>query len=62
MDLLIDRIDSKIGEILVVCDGKSLCALDYAGCEPRMTASLAVRYGRGRVSGATRRFSRRARP
>ncbi len=45
MNLLIDRIESEIGELLVVCDGESLCILDFAGCEPRMTASLAARYG-----------------
>ncbi len=46
MNLLIDRIESEIGELLLVCDGESLCALDYAGYEQRMTALFAARYGR----------------
>ena len=52
-ELLIDRIDSAIGTILVVSDGESLCALDYAGCEQRMMKLLHARYGRVRLREAT---------
>ena len=45
MNLLIDTIQSEIGDIVVVCDGESLCALDYGEYESRMTACLAARYG-----------------
>jgi methylated-DNA-[protein]-cysteine S-methyltransferase len=43
-ELLIDRIDSAIGEIMVVSDGESLCALDFADYEPRMIGLLNKRY------------------
>ncbi|MGR8919990.1 MAG: methylated-DNA--[protein]-cysteine S-methyltransferase [Gammaproteobacteria bacterium] len=45
MDLLIDRIDSPIGEILVVSDGKYLRALDFADYEDRMRSLLERQYG-----------------
>jgi methylated-DNA-[protein]-cysteine S-methyltransferase len=45
MELLIDRIDSAIGTLLLISDGKSLCALDYADYEQRMTRLLQARYG-----------------
>src|SRR5262249_12637471 len=38
--------DSPIGAILIVSDGFSLCALDYAGYEPRMLQLLHGRYQR----------------
>lgn len=44
-ELLIDKIDSEIGEILVVCDGENLCAIDFAGYEPRLKRLLEKRYG-----------------
>lgn len=45
MELLIDRIKSDLGQILVVCDGEALCALDFDDAEARMIASLEKRYG-----------------
>jgi methylated-DNA-[protein]-cysteine S-methyltransferase len=45
MNLLIDRIGSAIGTILVVSDGARLCALDYSGYEHRMMRLLRARYG-----------------
>lgn len=45
MNLLIDRVDSAIGTILVVSDGARLCALDYSGYEHRMMRLLRARYG-----------------
>lgn len=44
-ELLIDKIDSKIGEILVVSDGENLCALDFTDYEPRLMRLLEKRYG-----------------
>jgi methylated-DNA-[protein]-cysteine S-methyltransferase len=43
--LYADRIDSPIGTILIVSDGRALCAVDYRGYDHRMTAFLAARYG-----------------
>jgi hypothetical protein len=43
--LLIDKIDSEIGEILVVSDGESLSSLDFSDYEPRMMRLLEKRYG-----------------
>ena len=40
MELLIDRIDSALGKILLVSDGERLCALDYVGYENRMMTLL----------------------
>jgi methylated-DNA-[protein]-cysteine S-methyltransferase len=45
MELFFDRVESEIGEIVVVTDGQSLVALDYADYEPRMRKLLAARYG-----------------
>lgn len=42
--LLIDKINSQIGTILIVCDGEKLCALDFADCEQRMLKLLQKRY------------------
>ncbi|MGH7967056.1 MAG: methylated-DNA--[protein]-cysteine S-methyltransferase [Candidatus Binatia bacterium] len=44
MELLIDAIASAIGTILVVSDGASVCAVDYADCEDRMLRLLRRRY------------------
>jgi methylated-DNA-[protein]-cysteine S-methyltransferase len=44
-DLLLDRVGSPLGEILIVSDGRVLHALDYAGYETRMHALLRKRYG-----------------
>ncbi len=45
MELLIDRIPSPIGTILLVSDGTSLCSLDFADYETRLMALLHKRYG-----------------
>jgi methylated-DNA-[protein]-cysteine S-methyltransferase len=45
MKLLIDKINSAIGQILIVTDGEKLCALDFADYEPRMMKLLQKRYG-----------------
>jgi methylated-DNA-[protein]-cysteine S-methyltransferase len=44
MKFLIDRIPSPIGIILLVSDGESLCALDFADYEARMMGLLQKRY------------------
>ena len=49
IELDFDRVPSVIGDILLVSDGASLVALDYAGYEARMQALLAKRYGRFRL-------------
>ncbi|MGH9614351.1 MAG: methylated-DNA--[protein]-cysteine S-methyltransferase [Bryobacteraceae bacterium] len=43
-NLLLDRIESPIGTVLLVSDGESLCALDFDDCEERMNALLRKRY------------------
>jgi methylated-DNA-[protein]-cysteine S-methyltransferase len=45
MNLLIDRVESEIGVILVVSDGEALCALDFQDCETRLLQLLEKRYG-----------------
>ena len=45
MELLVDKINSEIGTILIVSDGEKLCALDFADCELRMMNLLKRRYG-----------------
>ena len=52
MRLLVDRVESPIGTILIVVDGNRLCALDYADCEERMLRLLARRYGEFRLIAA----------
>ena len=42
--LLIDRIDSPIGEIIIIVDNMRLCSLDYTGYEERMFKLLQQRY------------------
>ncbi len=44
MKLLIDRIPSPMGTMLLISDGSSLCALDFADCEARMLGLLQKRY------------------
>lgn len=44
-ELQLDRIDSPIGDILIVVDNQRLCSLDYADFEPRMMILLQRRYG-----------------
>jgi methylated-DNA-[protein]-cysteine S-methyltransferase len=43
--LYLDRLESPIGTLLLVSDGRALCALDYRGYDHRMTELLAARYG-----------------
>jgi methylated-DNA-[protein]-cysteine S-methyltransferase len=45
MKLLLDKISSEIGTILIVSDGEKLCALDFADYEQRMWKLLHKRYG-----------------
>jgi len=40
----LDRIMSPIGNVLIVTNDRSMCALDYEGCEHRMHRLLAERY------------------
>jgi methylated-DNA-[protein]-cysteine S-methyltransferase len=44
MKLLIDRIPSPMGTMLLISDGSSLCSLDFADCEARMLGLLHKRY------------------
>jgi methylated-DNA-[protein]-cysteine S-methyltransferase len=44
MKLSIDQLPSPLGDILVVTDGASLCALDYADCRDRMISALTSRF------------------
>jgi methylated-DNA-[protein]-cysteine S-methyltransferase len=44
MKLLIDRISSPLGTMLLVSDGESLCSLDFADYEARMMGLLQKRY------------------
>jgi methylated-DNA-[protein]-cysteine S-methyltransferase len=44
MKLFIDRLPSPIGNIIVVSDGQSLCALEFADYEERMLKLLKKRY------------------
>ncbi len=37
--------DWELGQLLLVCDGEKLCALDFAGYESRMHQFLKKRYG-----------------
>jgi methylated-DNA-[protein]-cysteine S-methyltransferase len=43
-ELFIDRIDFDLGQILIVTDGQSLCAIDFSGYEQRMIKLLTRRY------------------
>lgn len=44
MKLLVDKINSAIGTVLIVSDGEKLCALDFADYEERMLKLLKRRY------------------
>lgn len=50
VELCIDRIESVLGTLLIVADGRRLCALDYADAEERMLLLLYRRYGQYRLS------------
>ena len=43
--LLIDRVASPIGDVLLVCEAGGLCALEFADEEHRLRRSLRRRYG-----------------
>jgi methylated-DNA-[protein]-cysteine S-methyltransferase len=45
MELLLETIETEIGKVIVVSDGKSICAVDYEGYEPRMRSLLRARFG-----------------
>jgi methylated-DNA-[protein]-cysteine S-methyltransferase len=45
VELLLDRVGSPIGAILIVCEGDALCSLEFAEHERRMAALLLARYG-----------------
>ena len=44
--LTTDRFESPIGAIVVICEGQSICALDFADCRDRMWKLLEKRYGK----------------
>ncbi len=44
MKLWLDRINSAIGTVFIVSDGKSLCAIDFSDYEHRMRKLLSQRY------------------
>jgi methylated-DNA-[protein]-cysteine S-methyltransferase len=44
MQLLVDRIESPIGTIVLITNGDRLCALDFADYERRMLGLLSKRY------------------
>src|SRR4051812_10638751 len=43
--LLVDRFPSPLGELILVVDNATVCAVDYADCETRMFKLLQRRYG-----------------
>jgi methylated-DNA-[protein]-cysteine S-methyltransferase len=43
-ELFFDRVEFKLGYILIVTDEEALCAVDFAGYEERMMKLLAKRY------------------
>ncbi len=45
MKLLIDHVRSPIGTLLIVSDGKALCALEYRGFDQRLMRLLRGRFG-----------------
>jgi len=45
VELRTDTIDSPLGRIVVVTDGRALCALDFGDCARRLRRLLARRYG-----------------
>ncbi len=44
MPLLIDHLESPVGEVLILTDGEKLCALDFRGYEDRMNRLLEPRF------------------
>ncbi|HEY9641841.1 MAG TPA: methylated-DNA--[protein]-cysteine S-methyltransferase [Coleofasciculaceae cyanobacterium] len=49
IELLLDTVDSEIGQILLVTDGQALYALDFADYQSRMMQLLQKRYGAVRL-------------
>ena len=45
MNLLWDRVESPIGDILIVSDGKNLCGVEFEGNERRLEEGLRKRFG-----------------
>lgn len=45
VELLMDQVEFECGQVLLVSDGESLCALDFAGYEARTLRLLKKRYG-----------------
>lgn len=52
MKLLVDRVPSPIGTILLVCDGEALCTLDFADNESATHRALRLRFGTYELSPA----------
>ena len=50
MDLLLDRLPTPIGTILLVCAGDALCALDFGDGESRLHRWLGRHYGAYRLA------------
>jgi methylated-DNA-[protein]-cysteine S-methyltransferase len=50
MDLLLDRLPTPIGTILLVCDGDALRALDFGDSESRLHRWLGRHYGAYRLA------------
>ncbi|MFO0997928.1 MAG: methylated-DNA--[protein]-cysteine S-methyltransferase [Alphaproteobacteria bacterium] len=44
--LMLGRVASPIGDVLVVADGSSVVAIEFAAAEARLRRALAARYGR----------------
>src|SRR5437588_440319 len=44
-ELLLDSIESPLGTILIAVDDSRMCALEFAGYEPRMIKLLERHYG-----------------
>jgi methylated-DNA-[protein]-cysteine S-methyltransferase len=49
IELLVDRVDSPVGTLLLVSDGRRLCALDFHDYAARMERLLRARYGEYRL-------------
>lgn len=49
MKLMIDRVKSPIGDVLLVADGRKLVALEFAVAEARMRRQLRARYGQAEL-------------
>jgi methylated-DNA-[protein]-cysteine S-methyltransferase len=52
-ELLVDRVETQIGDALLVVDGAELCALEFADSEGRLLPPLTRRFGPVRLAAAT---------